>query len=230
MDSTLFHLQWFVLVLVECSSQTRIWRSSWSQQSLILWNRTEGDNDQDWRRLNLIYFKHWVHIWAPFFCGPVSPCIHVPVVGHSSTVTSSLWLGEHWSNGDLQATWFYDIFWRVMGLSRKLRYDYLSRKNLALHHSSTLFLGQVISLVCWKSIMTGSIFLVLVDFQCSTRLRNLILHDLIGVMQSITARLNSFLHQTNNNLCYYRGRESNRAPRGGSIIYYRNNLLLVVMS
>ena len=87
-----------------------------------------------------------------------------------------------------------------MGLSRNLRYDYLSRKNLALHHSSSLFLGQVISLVCWKSIMAGSIFPVLVDFQCSIRLRNLILHDLIGVMQSITARLNSFLHQTNNNL------------------------------
>ena len=48
--------------------------------------------------------------------------------------------------------------------------------------------------------MAGSIFPVLIDFQCSTRLRNLILHDLIGVMQSITARLNSFLHQTNNNL------------------------------
>ncbi len=51
------------------------------------------------------YFeKCVVHIWAPFFCGPVSPCIHVPVVGHSSTVTSSLWLGEYWSNGDLQAS------------------------------------------------------------------------------------------------------------------------------
>ena len=87
-----------------------------------------------------------------------------------------------------------------MGLSRNLRYDYLSRKNFALHHSCPLFLGQVISLVCWKSIMAGSILPVLVDFQCSTRLRNLILHDLIGVMQSITARLNSFLHQTNNNL------------------------------
>ena len=48
--------------------------------------------------------------------------------------------------------------------------------------------------------MAGSILPVLVDFQCSTRLRNLILHDLIGVMQSITARSNSFLHQTNNNL------------------------------
>ncbi len=136
-----------------------------------------------------------MHIWAPFFCGPVSPCIHVPVVGHSSTVTSSLWLLEYWSNGDLQATWFNDIFWRVMGLSRKLRYDYLSRKNFALRHSCPLFLGQVISLACWKSIMAGSIFPVLIDFQCSTRLRNLILHDLIGVMQSITARLNSFLHQ-----------------------------------
>jgi hypothetical protein len=45
-------------------------------------------------------------------------------------------------------------------------YDYLSRKNFALHHSSTLLLGQVISLACWKS----------------------------------TARLNSFLRQTNNNL------------------------------
>ena len=87
-----------------------------------------------------------------------------------------------------------------MGLSRKLRYDYLSRKNFALRHSCSLFLGQVISLVCWKSIMAGSILSVLVDFQCSTRLRNLILHDLIGVMQSITARSNSFLHQTNNNL------------------------------
>ena len=86
-----------------------------------------------------------------------------------------------------------------MGLSRNLRYDYLSRKNFALRHSSTLFLGQVISLVCWKSIMAGSILPVLVDFQCSTRLRNLILHDLIGVMQSITARSNSFLRQTNNN-------------------------------
>ena len=49
--------------------------------------------NQDWRRLHFIYFKNWVHIWAPFFCGPVSPCIHVPVVGHSSTVISSLWLG-----------------------------------------------------------------------------------------------------------------------------------------
>jgi len=48
--------------------------------------------------------------------------------------------------------------------------------------------------------MAGSILSVLVDFQCSTRLRNLILHDLIGVMQSTTARSNSFLHQTNNNL------------------------------
>ena len=102
-----------------------------------------------------------------------------------------------------------------MGLSRNLRYDYLSRKNFALRHSCPLFLGQVISLVCWKSIMAGSILPVLVDFQCSTRLRNLILHDLIGVMQSTTARLNSFLRQTNNNLCYYRGRESNRAPRVG---------------
>jgi hypothetical protein len=36
MESTLSHLQWFVLVL-ECSSQTRMWRSSWSQQSRILW-------------------------------------------------------------------------------------------------------------------------------------------------------------------------------------------------
>jgi hypothetical protein len=87
-----------------------------------------------------------------------------------------------------------------MGLSRKLRYDYLSRKNFALHHSCPLFLGQVISLVFWKSIMAGSILSVIVDFQCSIRLRNLILNDLIGVMQSITARLNSFLHQTNNNL------------------------------
>ena len=156
--------------------------------------------NQDWRRLNFIYFKNWVHIWAPFFRGPVSPCIHVPVVGHSSTVISSLWLLEYWSNGDLQASWFNDIFWRVMGLSRNLRYDYLSRKNFALHHSCPLFLGQVISLVCWKSIMAGSILPVLVDFQCSTRLRNLILNDLIGVMQSITARSNSFLHQTNNNL------------------------------
>jgi hypothetical protein len=88
-------------------------------------------------------------------------------------------------------------------------------KTLPIHHSCPLFLGQVISLACWKSIMAGSIFPVLIDFQCSTRLRNLILHDLIGVMQSITARLNSFLHQTNNNLVYYRGRESNRAPRVG---------------
>ena len=120
--------------------------------------------NQDWRRLHFIYFKNWVHIWAPFFCGPVSPCIHVPVVGHSSTVTSSLWLLEYWSNGDLQASWSNDIFWRVMGLSRKLRYDYLSRKNFALRHSCPLFLGQVISLVCWKSIMAGSILPVLVDF------------------------------------------------------------------
>jgi hypothetical protein len=133
--------------------------------------------NQDWRRLHLICFKNWVHIWAPFFRGPVSPCIHVPVVGHSSTVTSSLWLLEYWSNGDLQASWFNDIFWRVMGLSRNLRYDYLSRKNFALRHSCPLFLGQVISLVCWKSILAGSIFPVLVDFQCSIRLRNLILHD-----------------------------------------------------
>jgi hypothetical protein len=73
-------------------------------------------------------------------------------------------------------------------------------KTLPIHHSCSLFLGQVISLACWKSIMAGSIFPVLVDFQCSIRLLNLILHDLIGVMQSITARLNSFLHQTNNNL------------------------------
>jgi hypothetical protein len=36
------------------------------------------------------------------------------------------------------------------------------------------------------------------------------------VMQSITARSNSFLRQTNNNVCYYRGRESNRAPLVGS--------------
>ena len=87
-----------------------------------------------------VFLKCGVHIWAPFFCGPVSLWIHVPVVGHSSTVISR-WLGEHWSNGDLQATWSYDIFWRVMGLSRKLRYDYLSRKNFA--HSSLLspFLG-----------------------------------------------------------------------------------------
>ena len=75
----------------------------------------------------------------------------------------------------------------------------LSEK-FTLHHSSSLFLGQVISLAYWKSIMAGSILPVLVDFQCSTRLRNLILYDLIGVMQSITARSNSFLHQTNNNL------------------------------
>ncbi len=156
--------------------------------------------NQDGQRLNLIYLENWVHIWAPFFRGPVSPCIHVPVVGHSSTVISSLWLLEYWSNGDLQATWFNDIFWRVMGLSRNLRYDYLSRKNFTLRHSWPLFLGQVISLACWKSIMAGSIFPFLIDFQCSTRLRNLILHDLIGVMQSITARSNSFLHQTNNNL------------------------------
>jgi hypothetical protein len=126
-------------------------------------------NGRRWRikiggDLIFIYIKNWVHIWALFFCGPVSPCIHVPVVGHSSTVTSSLWLGEHWSNGDLQASWFKDIFWRIMGLSRNLRYDYLSRKNLALHHSSSLFLGQVISLACWKSILAGSIFPVLVDF------------------------------------------------------------------
>jgi hypothetical protein len=73
-------------------------------------------------------------------------------------------------------------------------------KTLPIHHSCSLLLGQVISLVCWKSIMAGSILPVLVDFQCSIRLCNLILHDLIGVMQSITARLNSFLHQTNNNL------------------------------
>jgi hypothetical protein len=73
-------------------------------------------------------------------------------------------------------------------------------KTLPIHHSCPLLLGQVISLVCWKSIMAGSILSVLVGFQCSTRLRNLILHDLIGVMQSITARSNSFLHQTNNNL------------------------------
>jgi hypothetical protein len=92
-------------------------------------------------------------------------------------------------------------------------------KTLPIHHSCPLLLGQVISLVCWKSIMAGSILSVLVDFQCSTRLRNLILNDLIGVMQSITARSNSFLHQTNNNLCYYRGRESNRAPRVGGPQY-----------
>ena len=73
-------------------------------------------------------------------------------------------------------------------------------KTLPIHHSCPLFLGQVISLACWKSIRAGSILSVLVDFQCSTRLRNLILHDLIGVMQSTTARSNSFLHQTNNNL------------------------------
>jgi hypothetical protein len=158
-----------------------------------------------------------VHIWAPFFRGPVSPCIHVPVVGHSSTVISSLWLLEYWSNGDLQATWFKDIFWRVMGLSRNLRYDYLSRKNFALRHSCPLLLGQVISLVCWKSIMAGSILPVLVDFQCSTRLRNLILNDLIGVMQSITARSNSFLHQTNNNLLLSRSRKQQGPPCGGSI-------------
>ena len=46
----------------------------------------EEDDDQDWRRLNLIYFYECVvavvHIWAPFFRGPVSLCIHVPVVGH----------------------------------------------------------------------------------------------------------------------------------------------------
>ena len=68
----------------------------------------EEDDDQDWRLLNLIYFYKCVvavvHIWAPFFRGPVSPCLHVPVVGHSSTVISSLWLLEYWSNGDLQAT------------------------------------------------------------------------------------------------------------------------------
>ena len=110
-----------------------------------------------------------------------------------------------------------------MGLSRKLRYDYLSRKNFALHHSCPLFLGQVISLVCWKSIMAGSILSVLVDFQCSIRLRNLILNDLIGVMQSITARLNSFLHQPNNNLYMLlsRSRKQQGPPCGG----FRTKLL-----
>ena len=136
----IYILVFIILPLIyrlECSSQTRIWRSSWSHQSRILWNRTEGDDDQDWRRINFIYFeKCVVHIWAPFFCGPVSPCIHVPVVGHSSTVTSR-WLGVHWSNGDLQASWFKDIFWRVMGLSRNLNMTISLWKFCPNHHSSS---------------------------------------------------------------------------------------------
>ena len=92
MESTLFHLQWLVLVL-ECCNQTRMWRSSWSQRR-ILW-KPNGRSRRS-RLASTPFYKFLisdVHIWAPFFCGPVSPCIHVPVVGHSSTVISSLWLG-----------------------------------------------------------------------------------------------------------------------------------------
>ena len=44
-----------------------------------------------------------MHIWAPFFCGPVSPCINVPVVGHSSTEISSLWL--EWGITQITEAW-----------------------------------------------------------------------------------------------------------------------------
>ena len=109
--------------------------------------------------------------------------------------------------------WFNAIFWRVMELIRKLRYDYLSRKNFALHHSCPRFLGQVISVLL--EVNYGRVYPL-----CLSRLPmqyTIVQPDPTwsGVMQSITARLNSFLHQTNNNLCYYRGRESNRAPRVG---------------
>ena len=79
--------------------------------------------------------------------------------------------------------------------------------------------------------MAGSILSVLVDFQCSTRLCNLILNDLIGVMQSITARLNSFLRQPNNNLHVIIAVEKATGPPvwGVHNIYDKYNLLLVVV-
>ena len=71
------------------------------------------------------------------------------------------------------------------------------------HHFSSLFLGQVIP----PGLLEFSYCRVYLYLPCLNCLpmqytidSNLILHDLIGVMQSKTARSNSFLHQPNNNL------------------------------
>ena len=72
-----------------------------------------------------VFLKCGVHIWAPFFCGPVSPWIHVPVAGHSSTVISR-WLGEHWSNGDLEVLMIQRYLLEGHGAIQESYYDYLS--------------------------------------------------------------------------------------------------------
>ena len=90
-----------------------------------------------------------------------------------------LWQAGGWEcTGRTEAwktSWFNDIFWRVMGLFKNLNTT-TSLGKICPSSSFSLFLGQVISLACWKSILAGSmsIFPVLVDFKCSRRLCNLI--------------------------------------------------------
>ena len=165
-------------------------------QIRILWKWTKGDDEKDWRRLNLIYFKNCVcahlgslFLWPRF---PLHTCARGWTFFHCDQQVVGRALVERGLGGPHDTMISFGGSWGYSGI---LIWLSLSEK-FTLHHSSSLFLGQVISLAYWKSIMAGSILPVLIDFRCSTRLRNLILHDLIGVTQSITARLNSFLRLT----------------------------------
>jgi hypothetical protein len=80
--------------------------------------RNRTNNEQDWGRLNLIYFKSVVCIFGlPFSVAPFPLANMFPWL-----VILPLWSAGGWEStgrtGTWRSSWSNDIFWRVMGLFR----------------------------------------------------------------------------------------------------------------
>jgi hypothetical protein len=184
------------------------------------------DDERDQQRIHLVEClcnEFQVYVWVLFFSVAPFPLDLKYARGWSFFhCDQQRGLERSGRTGTWRSSWSNDIFWRVMRLSRNPTMVitpliiYLALVTL-LFFRFLLTIGWVISLVAVNLVGVSPRLDWLL---CSIRLCNLILHDL-GVIQSTTARSKSFLRQSNNNpTCYYRGWESNRAPRvGGPKIY-----------